>query len=80
METAVARLDAEGLFGTGADRHRVVVAVEVVPPDTGNDERVLRLNPPEALADWLEEAAVLDDAGTARPTPAVPGQAPCVLF
>ncbi|MEV7794369.1 DUF4303 domain-containing protein [Streptomyces sp. NPDC087512] len=62
METAMARLDAEGLFGTGADRHRVVVAVEVVPPDTGNDERVLRLNPPEALADWLEEAAVLDDA------------------
>ncbi|MGV9288860.1 DUF4303 domain-containing protein [Streptomyces sp. NPDC003719] len=62
METAVARLDAEGLFGTGTARHGLVVAVEVVPPDTGNDERTLRLNPPEALTEWLEEAAVLDDA------------------
>ncbi|MFB6555283.1 DUF4303 domain-containing protein [Streptomyces sp. NPDC056405] len=60
METAMARLDAEGLFGTGTDRHSVVVTVEV-PSETGNDERALRLNPPEALTDWLAEAAVLED-------------------
>ncbi|MGC9497430.1 DUF4303 domain-containing protein [Streptomyces sp. WG7] len=58
----MARLDAEGLFVTGRERHSVVVNVEVVPPDTGDDERALRLNPPEALGDWLEEAAVLEDA------------------
>ncbi|MET7324390.1 DUF4303 domain-containing protein [Streptomyces sp. NPDC005549] len=51
METAMARLDAEGLFGTGADRHSVVVTVDV-PSEEGDDERTLRLNPPEALVDW----------------------------
>ncbi|KFG77312.1 DUF4303 domain-containing protein [Streptomyces mutabilis] len=61
METAMARLDAEGLFGTDADRHRVVINVEV-PSEAGNDERALRLNPPEALTDWLAEAAAPDTA------------------
>lgn len=56
----MARLDAEGLFGTGTDRHAVVVTVEV-PSETGNDERAMRLNPPEALTDWLAEAAVPED-------------------
>ncbi|RSN66287.1 hypothetical protein DMH12_01295 [Streptomyces sp. WAC 04229] len=60
METAVARLDAEGLFGTGSDRHSVVVTVEV-PSEAGNDERVLRLNPPQALTEWRGEAAVAED-------------------
>ncbi|CAM5308378.1 hypothetical protein STENM327S_06085 [Streptomyces tendae] len=55
METAMARLDAEGLFGTGAGRHAVVVTVEV-PSEEGDEERTLRLNPPEALADWAAEA------------------------
>ncbi|CAL9668131.1 DUF4303 domain-containing protein [Streptomyces sp. enrichment culture] len=54
METAVARLDAEGVFGTGADRHRVVVTVEV-PSEEGDEERTRRLNPPEALTDWARE-------------------------
>ncbi|MFJ7771169.1 DUF4303 domain-containing protein [Streptomyces sp. NPDC097107] len=65
METAMARLDAEGLFGTGTGRHCVVVTVEV-PSETGNDERALRLNPPEALTDWPAEAAPLEDG---RPAP-----------
>ncbi|MEU5141248.1 DUF4303 domain-containing protein [Streptomyces sp. NPDC021139] len=54
METAMARLDAEGLFGTGADRHCVVVTVEV-PSEEGDEERTRRLNPPQALADWAVE-------------------------
>ncbi|MER6324598.1 MULTISPECIES: DUF4303 domain-containing protein [Streptomyces] len=56
METAVARLDAEGLFGRGDDRDAVVVTVEV-PSEPGNEERAQRLNPPAALADWQAEAA-----------------------
>ncbi|MFE7437324.1 DUF4303 domain-containing protein [Streptomyces tendae] len=54
METAVARPDAEGLFGTGADRHSVVVTVEV-PSEEGDEERTPRLNPPEPLANWAPE-------------------------
>jgi hypothetical protein len=57
METAMARLDAEGLFGTGEVRLGRVILVEVVPPDETNRERALRLNPPGALNEWLEEAA-----------------------
>lgn len=64
METAVARLDAEGVFGTGADRHRVVATVEV-PSEDGNDERTLRLNPPEAPTDWAVETG----ADVVRPAP-----------
>lgn len=66
METAVARLDAEGVFGTGADRHRVVATVEV-PSEDGNDERPLRLNPPEAPADWAVETGA-DVVGRRRRT------------
>ncbi|MGY0216237.1 DUF4303 domain-containing protein [Endozoicomonadaceae bacterium StTr2] len=57
MEAAMARLDSEGLFGTGAARNNMVIAVEVMPPDYSNTEHVCRLNPPEAVADWLAEAA-----------------------
>lgn len=57
MEVALARLDAEGLFGTGAARLRTVINAEVMPPDFTNTERATRLNPAEALKDWLAEAA-----------------------
>lgn len=57
MELALARLDAEGLFGTGAARLRTVINAEVMPPDFTNTERATRLNPAEALKDWLAEAA-----------------------
>ena len=57
MEEAMARLDAEGIFGRGRKRLGLVVLVEVVPPDHTNTDRALRLNPPEALGNWLEEAA-----------------------
>jgi len=57
MEDALTRLDQKGLFGTGADRVKVVINVEVMPPDSTNTERALRLNPPAAVKTWLEEAA-----------------------
>jgi hypothetical protein len=57
MEYAVRMLDSEGLFGAGPARSRVFVNVEVVPPDSTNTERALRLNPPEALREWLAEAS-----------------------
>lgn len=57
METAMATLDREGLFGVGAARLRTVVVVEVMPPDYTNAERARRLNPPEAIREWLEGVA-----------------------
>ncbi|QDV51760.1 DUF4303 domain-containing protein [Gimesia fumaroli] len=57
MEKAVAQLDSEGLFGRGKDREAIYINVEVMPPDYTNTERARRLNPPQAIAAWLEEAA-----------------------
>ena len=57
MEGALARLNSEGVFGTGPARLRVVVNVEVMPPDYTNTERALRLNPAGALREWLVECA-----------------------
>jgi hypothetical protein len=57
MEAAMARLDREGLFGVGDAREKVVILVEVVPPDRTNTERAQRLNPPKALTEWMLEAA-----------------------
>ena len=57
METAMSRLDQQGLFGTGEDRLKIAVNVEVMPPDYTNTERAKRLNPPEAIRTWLKEEA-----------------------
>ena len=57
MEVAMARLDSEGLFGQSPKRHEIVVLVEVMPPDYTNTQRAYRLNPIEALGEWLVEAA-----------------------
>lgn len=57
MEKAMEHLDKEGLFGKGEERLRIVINAEVMPPDYGNTERALRLNPKEALQEWLEEIA-----------------------
>jgi hypothetical protein len=55
MENAMIRLDREGAFGTGEARNKMVVLVEVMPPDWTNTERAKRMNPPEALIEWLAE-------------------------
>ena len=58
MERALARVDGEGVFGTGSARFRIVINVEVMPPDSTNTWRAFRLNPPwGAFQEWLEEAA-----------------------
>ena len=57
MEQALAEADAAGVFGRGAEREKIVIHVEVMPPDHTNTERALRLNPPRALDEWLGEAA-----------------------
>lgn len=57
MEFALAALDAEGLFGKGDKRARIMINVEVNPPDYTNTIRAKRLNPPEAIAAWLLEMA-----------------------
>lgn len=57
MEEAMRRLDGSGLFGCGEKRLAMVINAEFMPPDYTNTQRALRLNPPEALVRWLEEAA-----------------------
>jgi Domain of unknown function (DUF4303) len=60
FEEAMRRLDRRGLFGVGSERSRVMINVEVMPPDPSNTERAIRLNPFEAIEEWLEEAAEID--------------------
>ncbi len=57
MVAAMKCLDAEGVFGIGEGRDKIFINVEVFPPDSSNVERALRLNPAEAMKDWLIEAA-----------------------
>lgn len=57
MERVMHNLDEKGLFGTGKQRLNIVINVEVMPPDFTNTERALRLNPKEALNEWLDEIA-----------------------
>ncbi|MBQ5560883.1 MAG: DUF4303 domain-containing protein, partial [Lachnospiraceae bacterium] len=49
--------DAKGIFGRGKQRLDIVINAEFMPPDYTNTERALRLNPKEALYEWLEEIA-----------------------
>lgn len=60
MERAMADLDREGLFGTGKKRNHIVINAEIMPPDYTNTERGIRLNPKEALTEWLDEIAEED--------------------
>lgn len=50
-------LDLKGLFGSGTERLDIVVNVAVMPPDSGNTERAIRLNPLAAIQRWLQEVA-----------------------
>ena len=57
MEKVMHDLDAEGLFGQGEKRLGIVINAKFMPPDYTNTERALRLNPKEALEEWLAEMA-----------------------
>lgn len=68
MERAMARLDSEGIFGTGDARLDIVINAEVMPPDYTNTERGIRLNPKDALGVWLSEVAEPIEDGDGEPT------------
>lgn len=54
METALRRLDGEGVFGVEEARSEVLILVEVVPGDEENVDCARRLNRPgPALDAWL---------------------------
>lgn len=57
MERVMYNLDMQGMFGKGEERKKIVINAEFMPPDYTNTERALRLNPKEALNEWLEEIA-----------------------
>ena len=57
MERVMYNLDMGGMFGRGEKRLGIVINAEFMPPDFTNTERALRLNPKEALSQWLEEIA-----------------------
>lgn len=57
MEIAMKRLEQQGVFGTNKERDKIVINVEVMPPDYSNTQRAIRLNPSSALSEWLLEAA-----------------------
>ena len=54
MEQAMRNLDKKGLFGQGEKRLGIVINAEYMPPDNDNVERAKRLNPEDALKEWLE--------------------------
>lgn len=53
MEKAMERLDQENFFSLTQNRNSLLINVEVVPPDHENTLRAIRLNPPQALTEWL---------------------------
>ena len=57
MVLAMRSLDREGLFELNQKREDIVINVEFMPPDKSNTERAYMLNPPNAIRDWLIEAA-----------------------
>ena len=57
MVEAMKRLDEAGVFGTGEDRNRIFINVEVNPPDSTNTDRAELLNPMDARKVWIAEMA-----------------------
>lgn len=58
LEAALARLDDEGMFGSGEERARVLLLVATMPPDESDATFARRLNPAGPLLEaWLAEAA-----------------------
>lgn len=57
MVLAMELLDKKGIFSLNQPRNKVYINVEVVPPDSSNTIRALRLNKKEDILGWLNEAA-----------------------
>lgn len=60
MVLAMELLDKKGIFSLNQARNKVYINVEVVPPDSSNTIRALRLNKRENILDWLNEASEED--------------------
>lgn len=56
MEEALKQLDREGIFAQNQPRSQVYINVETVYPDHTDKARALRLNNPDHLTTWFEEA------------------------
>lgn len=58
MVKAMKQADEKGVFGSGENRLNLLLNVEVMPPDSGNVERAIQLNPENSkiLPIWIEEA------------------------
>ena len=67
FEKSLGQLDSEGFFGSGSDRHNVMLMVDIGDADDDEWEymsgAVSRLNPPESSADYLAmlQAAMDED-------------------
>lgn len=57
MEIAMNKLDRSGLFAVNQPRESIYINVELMPPDSSNTQRALRLNKRENILDWIREAA-----------------------
>jgi len=51
------QLDKEGFFKLNQPRENIYINVELMPPDSTNTERALRLNERNNITEWLAEAA-----------------------
>lgn len=60
MVLAMELLDKKGIFSLNQSRNKVYINVEVVPPDSSNTLRALRLNKKENISNWLNEASEED--------------------
>jgi len=57
LEECFASLNKEGLISDDESRKKTMVNVETTPPSPKDTERARRLNPPESIKEWLDEAA-----------------------
>jgi len=66
FESALVQLDAEGLFGTGDQRHQALLTVWIVDADEEEEEymwdAMRRMNPPESTAEFFELLQAAMDA------------------
>lgn len=55
METAIKRLDNDGIFEMNQKRSQIYINVELMPPDKSNTDRAIRLNKLENITDWIKD-------------------------
>lgn len=61
MEKTMSILDKRDVFNCTPNRNDIVINAEIMPPESSNTERAVRLNPPNALTEWIEECSEEDE-------------------